>query len=288
MEILDQLIIRLLFIIIITAILWGYKGIHLIFYPHARSQLFKRFNTAHNEAATIHLAGRLLGFGILFSYFDLQVEQLLLNILDLIVLGTIASVLYILLLYLLESITLSSFSYKQEISQKKNNSYALISFTNSVSWAIIVRAVMDTAQTSLIIMVTILPLALIIISIISRLFSTYSDLSWKKLIVIKNMAIAIYYLGYMLGSSFILYFTFRKPFQNIFLYLLGLLIDLSLIAIIFPLFNRIIRFIYSLVITSHDEPPLSFGVTSMAVFLVTSILTALIVARTSFAIYIFN
>ena len=58
-ELLDKIIIRFFFIILICLVLVGYRYAHAFFYGSSRPQTLRRFFPTKNASDTVHLLARI-------------------------------------------------------------------------------------------------------------------------------------------------------------------------------------------------------------------------------------
>ena len=119
-EIFDRLLIRVLLVGVVLIVMVIYNFCHIIFYPTVKSQIKKRINPAENPADTLHLFSRLCGFVIILSSlrFD-ESHGVFLSLFHILVWGTLTSGLYLVSLFLIESIVMYNFDYKDEILKLK-------------------------------------------------------------------------------------------------------------------------------------------------------------------------
>ena len=116
----DKLIIRIIFVFVVIGILYVYKYAHRILYPTTRNQIFKKMYPSLNSADTIHYLSRIIGFGIIFSYIQINVSNgIALSLFSLIFQSIVIMVIYLLTLFVGESIALYNFTYLDEINKRK-------------------------------------------------------------------------------------------------------------------------------------------------------------------------
>src|SRR5690606_21530913 len=137
----DKLILRIVFTIVVCAMLFFYKYAHMMLHPSSRKQIFREFHPTKNSADTLHFFARLIGIGILFSEFRFDLSDgFFMALLDFVIQGFFAAGLYVVSIYTLESIVLYNFEYHDEIVKKRNMSYALVSFANSIALALVLKS----------------------------------------------------------------------------------------------------------------------------------------------------
>ena len=198
-ELFDKLIIRVIFALFICLTVFLYKYAHSFFYPSARLQLFRHFYPSQNPAYTLHFFSRLIGIGIIFSEFYFHVsEGIVLAISDFLVHSALAFFLYLVSIYIVESIALYNFEYRDEILRKKNMSYAIICFTHSLCVAYIVKTVLIVSKDSLIALLLLWPFAMVVIGFAIKSYRLISKLSFNKLLLQKK-----YLHGHILHRLFL-------------------------------------------------------------------------------------
>ena len=120
-EIFDKLVLRFVFIITIFLAIYAYKHLHRIIYPSLNRQIFQKFFPSKNEADTLHLFSRILGMGIIFSEFFFLMDQgFSYALLDFSLRAVFAFIIYLLSLFIIESIALYNFEYSGEILKRRN------------------------------------------------------------------------------------------------------------------------------------------------------------------------
>ena len=89
----------------VCVMIYLYRYAHVIFYPTLKRQVLKKINPAENPADTLHLFSRLVGISIIFSSITFNESSgIFLSLFHFGVWGTIAIILYLLSLYIIESI----------------------------------------------------------------------------------------------------------------------------------------------------------------------------------------
>jgi uncharacterized membrane protein YjfL (UPF0719 family) len=289
-EIFDKLIIRITITLVLSLMLYLFKYAHAIFYPSAKLQVFRNFYPARNSADTLHLFSRIIGIGIIFSgiYFNIT-QGFGLALIKFIIHAITALTLYLLSIYTLESIIFFNFEYGDEVIRKKNISYAIISFSSSISLAIIVKAVVTDSNNSLLVLFFMWLLAMVLYGFTTKFYRFVSRLSFNKLIIHKNLAIAFSYSGHLLGSAFLIVSAFDHKLVTIENYTLQVLIKVILAALILPLFHKALILIFNIRLegdfkgneneNTHEfiGPPMGQGVYEGTLFFTSSFLTSVII-----------
>ncbi|WP_372651197.1 hypothetical protein [Halobacteriovorax sp.] len=293
-ELFDKLILRIVFTLFLCGILFLYKYAHSFLYPSSRTQIFKRFFPSKNSADTIHLFSRLIGIGIIFSefYFTMS-DKFYLVLIDFFIHATLISFIYLVSIYIIESIVLYNFEYHDEIIKRKNISYALISFSNSIAVAYILKGVSSVSQSSVIILLFLWLLAMVLLGFSTKSFSLISKLSFNRLLVQKNLAVAISYLGFIWGWALVINSSFDHELLNIKWYSIHVILKLILALIIIPIFRSGLIFIFKLqddfnldnknkVTGSDSSAEIGYGVYEGSIFFTSCFLTTVITGNINF------
>jgi|GEM_PF-644183 len=246
-QLIDKLLIRIVFTILICLTLVLYKYLHSIFYPSSRRQLFKNFYPEKNMADTIHLFGRILGVGIIMSEFNFSLNfGLGMAIYDLIVSSAIVFIIYLSSLYVLESVMLSHYEYAEEILKKKNMAYGLCCFGNAVATAFLAKVILSISKDSLIMLVILWLFSMVMTGFAVKTYDLISKLPFHKLMYQKNVAIGLAYCGFIWGQTIIICNALNHELIEIKIYSLNFLVKITLSALIFPLLKKAIQIIYQL------------------------------------------
>jgi uncharacterized membrane protein YjfL (UPF0719 family) len=290
-EIFDQLIIQVFFTVFICGILYLYKYIHAFFYRNERNNILKVHFPSENSSNTLHFFSRLIGVSLVLSTlsFD-QSNGLFLSMFHFFVWGSLGCLLYIVSIYMMESIVFYNFEYFDEVQKRRNMSYAVISFTQTVSLAFIVRAVVQESEGSLIILLMLWLFAMVLFGFATKLYPYVSKFTVNKFLIRKNMSLAISYSGFILGCTIIILNSFDQEHFDIKSYGIQVFLRVLLSLIFYPLFRKGVLLIFKL----HEEKsiqadaktdfdvPLGYGVYEGATYLTTALLTSIIVARIQF------
>ncbi|MBT3235504.1 MAG: hypothetical protein HN353_06110 [Bdellovibrionales bacterium] len=246
-ESLDKLIIRVAFTLFICLMLLLYKYVHRFLYPSSKSQMFRLFYPSKNTADTIHLFARLIGIGVIFSGFFFHLSGgMAMAFFNFFVVGLASFILYLVSIYILDSIAFYNFEYLTEIIKRKNISYALVSFTNAIAVAYLVKTVVKVSGSSLILMVILWLFGVVMIGISIKAFSFFSNLSFNSLMVQKSVSLSLAYLGFIWGWTAIIISALDHPIQNIQWYVAQVVLKILLSIIIFPLFKKGLQVIFQL------------------------------------------
>lgn len=297
-EIFDKLLIKIAFSIFICLILYVFKYAHVIFYPIAKKQLFKKFYATENPGNTIHLFSRIIGIGIIFSGLAFNIkDQLLIVFLDFLIQGCLSFLLFLLGIFILENISLYNFEFVDEVFKRRNLSYSVIVFSQTISLSFIIRSIQMISQGSLLILIFLWLLTMVLIGFSSKGYSMYSKHSFNKLLYQKNLSLAFSYSGYLFGCTFLIISALKQELTTIQTYGLHVILKIILSIIIFPLFKMAIKFIFKLTEArpasengiretkaDKDEQNLGFGIYEGSLFFTTSLLTSIIVSKVKLGI----
>lgn len=291
-EIFDRLVIRLLLAAFVCLMIYLYRFAHVIFYPTVKRQVLKRINPAENPADALHLFSRLIGIAVIFSSITFNESSgFFLSIFHFGVWGTIAIVLYLLSLYIVESIVFYNFDYTDEILKRKNMSYAFISFCHALVIAYLTKTVMIEAENSLIILLVLWLYMLVIVGFSVKYFTFISKLTFNRLLIQKNLSLCLSYGGFSLGAGLVIASCFDQEHYDITVYCIQVLLKTILSLIIFPIFKKGLVRIFPIRIggdrsfdgqVDSDMQSLGYGVFEGCVFISGAILTTMIVNRIQF------
>ncbi len=291
-EIFDRLIIRVLLAAFVCLMMYVYRYAHVIFYPSVKRQVLKKINPAENPADSLHLFSRLIGIALIFSSVSFnETSGFFLSIFHFAVWGMIAIILYLLSLYIVESIVFYNFDYTDEILKRKNMSYAVISFCHSVVIAFLTRTVMSEAENSLIILLVLWLYMLVIVGISVKYYTLISRLTFNRLLIQKNLSLCFSYGGFALGAGIIIASCFDQEHYDITIYCIQVLLKTILSLIIFPIFKKGLFYIFPIKLgetgghegqIESDRQSYGYGFYEGAVFIAGAILTTMIVNRIQF------
>ncbi len=291
-EIFDRLVIRLLLAGFVCLMIYVYRYAHVIFYPTVKRQVLKKIHPAENAADTLHLFARVVGISIIFSSITFnETSGFILSIFHFAVWGTIAIILYLLSLFIVESIVFYNFDYTDEILKRKNMSYAFISFCHAIVIAYLTRTVMIEAENSLVILLVLWLYMLVIVGFSVKYFTLISKLSFNRLLIQKNLSLCFAYGGFTLGAGFVIASCFDQEHYDITVYCIQVLLKTILSLIIFPIFKKGLVRIFPIKLGEErgleghidtDMQSLGYGFYEGSIFISAAILTTMIVNRIQF------
>lgn len=246
-EFFDKLILRIIFAFYICAILFFYKYAHAFLYPSSRQQLFRRFFPSKNLSDTLHLFSRIIGLGIIFSNFEFILNDgFLIALFDFLLYATVALFLYLISIYLIESIVLFNFEYLDEVIKRKNATYALISFSHAIGVAYLIKVTLSVAGQSLTMLIFLWLFAIVILGLATKTFSLVSKLHFNRLIIQKNLGLAFSYMGFFWGWTIIIGSSLDHALLEIRWYAIHVILKIILAMIIIPIFLKGIGTIFNI------------------------------------------
>lgn len=296
-EIFDKLILRIIFALYLCLVLFFYKYAHAFLYPSSRQQLFRRFFPSKNLPDTIHLISRIIGLGIVFSNFQFILEDgFLIALFDFLLYATVALFLYLISVYLIESIVLFNFEYLDEIVKRKNIAYAIISFSHAIGVAYLVKITLSVSEQSLAMFIFLWLFAIVLVGVATKGFSLTSKLHFNRLLIQKNIGIAFSYMGFFWGSVIIIGASLNHNLLEIKWYAIHVILKIVLAMIIIPIFLKGLHIIFNIqddIATSaasdqghiQDDRLIGYGVYEGGVFFTSCFLTQVITEQVLFGTF---
>ncbi len=200
--------------------------------------------------------------------------------------------LYLGSIYIIESVTLYNFEYADEILRRKNYSYSVICFSHSIGLALLINTIVKVSQGSLIIIFFLWLFSMVLIGFGAKSFPLLSKLSFNRLLVQKNIAIAFSYTGFFWGQCLIISSAFDHTLTDIRWYSIQVITKIILSLIIIPIFMKALVFIFNIqnevptttdkngVISSDVE--IGYGIYEGAIIFTTCFLTTVITGQITF------
>tara|TARA_Y100000296_G_C5168916_1_gene256232 strand:- start:1125 stop:1970 length:846 start_codon:yes stop_codon:yes gene_type:complete len=270
-----------------------YKQAHLVLYPSIKHQLLKKFFPSKNSTDTIHLFARIIGLGLIFSDFHINLSSGIgVAFMAMMIESLIIIALYLGSIYIIESVTLYNFEYADEILRRKNYSYSVICFSHSIGLALLINTIVKVSQGSLIIIFFLWLFSMVLIGFGAKSFPLLSKLSFNRLLVQKNIAIAFSYTGFFWGQCLIISSAFDHTLTDIRWYSIQVITKIILSLIIIPIFMKALVFIFNIqnevptttdkngVISSDVE--IGYGIYEGAIIFTTCFLTTVITGQITF------
>jgi len=294
-DILDVFLIRFLFVFIICGLIVLYKYTHFLLYPSSKNQLIKRFYPSRNPAETILIFSRIFGIGLIFSNFKIFLNNgFFYAAFDFILTSTITFSLYLLSLYILESIALSEFEYTDEITQKNNIPYAMISASYSIGIPIIFRAFLTHSVSenfhSIIYIIFMWCFTIVLLGFAVKSYSFVSKLSLNYLLSQKSYALGFSYFGFFLAWIIIISSALNQPIVDIKDYGISLILRIILSLLIMPIFKGIIPYIFQIqddleintTVGKLQLPSYGVGIYEGVMFITSAFMTTLVTSNIVF------
>ena len=296
-EIFDQVLIQIIFAIYLCLIIFLYKYAHGFLYPINKNKLHRRFVPTKNTSETLHLLSRVLGVCIIFSSFEIGLEQgILFALLDIFLLGAVSLTLFIVSIYILESIVMYNFEYIDEIEKKKNIAYSLISVAHTLGLAFIISTALKHSLGSLTFLAFSWLFSIVIIGFLAKGFSFYSKLPFNRLMIQKDSSTSFSYFGYFLGWSLIISSALNHPLHDIKWYGVTALLKVLLALILIPIFLKLLIIIFNIQddyestnevdkTTETEQKTLSYGIYEGTIFICSCFLTIVISEQIHFGTF---
>lgn len=244
-ELFDKLILRVFLAIFICLLLWLYKYLHVILYPVAKEQVLNAFSPLKNPADTIHLYSRLAGFGIVFSEFQFYLSDgVLYATLEFITHSICGYSLFLISIWIMDSISLYNFDYSDEIHKRRNLAYATVAAANVLALAYLIKIVLQVSHGSFITLIFLWLLSVIAIGIAAKTYSWITLLAFNKNIIQKNMGIAFSYTGFILGWTIIVATSLENESKSFRWYATSVVLQILLALIVYPLFRKGLELVF--------------------------------------------
>lgn len=296
-ELFDKLIIRFVFAIFLCLMLFVYKYVHSFIHPSSRTQILKKFSPLKNPADTLHLFARLIGLGIIISEFYFYMSKGIgYAIFDFFLQATIAFVIFMASNFIVESIILYNFEYNDEIMKRKNMAYAIITFSNSIGIAFLLKTVLRVSSESLLYLVFLWLFSIVIMGFALKSYQFVSKLSFQKLIIQQNPAIAYSYTGFYFGWVVIISSALNHPINNMASYSVKVLLGVLLSLIVYPIIMKGLHWVFKIQevnfiedkkeqIELESQELTSYGIYEGAIFFTTCFLTSVITGHIHFGTF---
>ncbi len=294
-DILDVFLIRFLFVLIICCQIGVYKYLHFLLYPSSKNYLFKEFFPSRNPAETIMVFSRILGLGLIFSNFNIFLTQgFFFATFDFILSSTITFSLYLLSIYILESIVLSDFEYVDEITRKNNIPYALVSASYSIGIPIIFKAYLTHSiyedAHSIIYIIFMWCFTIVLLGFAVKSYSFLSKLNFNNLLVQKSYAVGFSYFGFFIAWAIIVASALNQPILDIKAFGISLILRIILSLLIFPIFKGIIPYIFqiqddletNIPAEKSQLPSFGIGIYEGVLFMTSGFLTTMVTSNLIF------
>jgi uncharacterized membrane protein YjfL (UPF0719 family) len=287
-ELFDKLLLRGVFTAFVCSFLYLYKYAHSFLYPSAKQQIFKKFFPSQNPPYSLHFFSRIIGLGIVLStlHFNLN-NGIIIAMGDFFVIGVASIFLFLLSIYIMEGIILFNFDYTDEVLKRKNLSYSILSFSLALSLAIILKSIVREAGSSFITLLFMWMFSIVIFGFAVKGYKYVSNLNFNRLMIQKNISIALSFAGFCFGFSLIISSSFHQKADGIQNYSILVLLRILLSGIIFPIFKKGILLAFNLKDDfDHEdnskEANWGYGLFEGSLFLTSCYLTSIITGQIEF------
>lgn len=285
-HILDSLLIKSLFFLIIMSFIFIFRKVHIILAAREIRNNHKKIFPNRNHIDTIHFFSRLLAIGILISSFSINIYQdLMSNLLHFISWTSISMVVYFISLYFVEGIILYPFEYLEEVHNRKNYTYVIISACLSTCLAFLIKTVFFQVGFLLFFTVVTYTLILVIFTLLLKFYSAVSHFNLKNSISKKDLGASFSFSGYTIGVTIICLFSLKNPIGPNNHQLLQVVSQVLLGIILFPLFKKVIIYIFKIqekhtiseaAGSGERISKLGYGVFEGSVFCLASVFTSIL------------
>ena len=288
-ESLDQLVLRFIFSLIILSLFFIYKYIHQALYPE--SQMLQELPGSKNPADSLHFFARVLGLGIIFSEFFFKIHQgFLFTSFDFFLRAFVAFGLYLISLYLVDSIALYDFEYNDEVVKRRNLSYSTLCLSHALGVSFNIKMILSITSENLILFAFLWLLSIVLLGFSIKIYTLTSTLNINQILYQKSSALAMSYMGFFLGSSLIISSSLNHELLEIRWYLAQVALKIILSLLIIPLFIYGFKFIFNLKDEmddaseedSQDLMHLNYGLCKGASFFTSCLLTVVITGKIYF------
>jgi len=287
-EIFDKLLIRILFTIFICIALFLYKYAHILFYPSHKKQVLKRIYTSENYVDTLHFFARLIGISLIFSTLEFnEYIGISVSTFHFFLWSIIGLSFYLLSIYIIENIIFYNFEYKDEVLKKMNPAYGLVSFSNALCLAFLLKTIFKESENSIIILIILWLFSLVLYGLSIKLYKFLSPLAFNSLMIQKNLGLGISFSGFLFGNMVILRSAFSHEHHEIQSYLVLVVLKTLLGVLILPLFQKGIHYVFKLQASpdngaNESITHLGHGIYEAAVYLTCALLTSIIISQIHF------
>jgi hypothetical protein len=294
-DILDVLLIRILFILIISGLIFLYKICHLLLYPSSKIHFQENFFPSKNPSETIFLFSRILGIGLIFSDFSIFLNGgFFLAGFDFILTSLVTFFLYLLSLYILESIVLSDFEYSEEITRKNNIPYAIVSSSFSIGFPFLFQTYLNQSMLNfshnILYIILMWSITIVLVGFSVKSFPFASKLDFSNLLGKKSLALGFSYFGFFLAWMIIIASAINLDIYDIKAFAIGVVVRIILSLLLLPLFKIMLVFIFRIKEDferktwdeNNEMPSLGFGIYEGIIILTSAYMTTLVTSKISF------
>jgi uncharacterized membrane protein YjfL (UPF0719 family) len=286
-EDLDKFIIRIFFAFVVMGVLFLYRLSYRYLHPSLKDQFALPFNPLQNPCNTLIIFSRVLGVAIIYSSLKISLHHgIWLSLIDLLLQGLLGFILFIVSIYILESITLYNFEYEDEVIKRKNISYSIISFSQAITLSFIVKCVLDVADHSIPITLFLWLLSLVVIGFSIKSFKWLSRLSFNKLIIQKDITLGFSFSGFVFGLGVLIVACFSQSVLNWQSYATQVILNILKASMVFPVIKFLITKIFKVEEIKESEinteNAFGYGLYEGILFLTCAFFTAIIINQIYF------
>ncbi|MDA9189760.1 hypothetical protein N9O57_02145 [bacterium] len=236
---------------------------------------------------------RIIGLGIIYSefYFDLS-DGIVWTLIDFIFQSALIFIIYLITVYVIESIVLYNFEYNDEISKRKNISYAVICFSNSVGLAYLFKTILAVSQGSYEVLPILWLFSTAILGFSLKTFKYLTRLNLNFLILQKNLSVSFVYMGFFFGLVLLLSNSIAHEIVDIKWYSIQVMLKIILSLIILPFFRFGVVWAFNLnddyaIKTKNKadeliEPEIGYGIFQGSLIFTSCFLTTVITGQVNF------
>lgn len=293
-DLLDRLTIQFLYLIFVLILCVVFYYLYSFIYSNQYKMVLKKFYPSKNSAHTIHLFSRIFSLLYVLGSFQIFIQKdIILSSISFIFYVLIFFILYGVSLYVFDSITLYNFEFDVEIFNRKNLSYAVISGANAISVGFLIKHIGLISFHTIINTIFLWLLSMVLVGSSIKLFPYIFRQSINRHIVQKNLSIAITYLGFITGNTFITLSAFpnkRMTFEYYSLYVFNsLLILILMTSLIYWGLKKVFRvyedYVGDLVEETHKEPEVGHGIHNAILYFCSSYLAIIITTKINFGTF---
>jgi hypothetical protein len=293
-DLLDRLTIQFLYLIFILILSVIFYYLYSLIYSPEHKAVLKKFYPSKNSAHTIHLFSRIFSLLYILGSFQIFIQKdIILSFISFIFYVLVFFTLYGISLYIFDSITLYNFEFDVEIFGRKNISYALISGSNAIAVGFIIKHIGQLSFHTLINTIFLWLLSMVLVGASIKLFPYIFNQSLNRHIVQKNTSIALTYMGFILGNTFIATSAFpnqKVTFEWYTIYVFNALLILILMtSLIFWGLKKVFKvnedYKGDLIEETHREPQVGHGIHNAIIYFCSAYLAIIITTKINFGTF---
>lgn len=287
--------IQFLLVITVIFLVLIYKYAHVYLLSQGKKQVLNKHCPTTNPANTLYFFSRVLGLSLILLSFKFHLNtEIGLAIFHMIFWGSISFLIYLISLYIIESIVLYKFEYIDEVAKKENLSFSIVSFSNAIAVAIIIKQLLMESEDSILILILLWLFSMVIFGFANKSYQYFSRFNLSKHIVQKEIGASLSFSGFSLGISLLISEAFHISHYDIQSYFIRVILRILLCLIIAPLIYKGIKFVFNFSHITHQEVfesetaqknYLGYGIYEGALFLIVSLFTNMIANQITFSVH---